>query len=62
MFRVLHSHQRETLTITIDGDPFVVPQGVSVAAALLLAGMAPTRTTPLSGAPRSAYCHIGVCF
>ncbi len=62
MFRVLDSHQRDTLTITIDGEPVVVPQGVTVAAALLLAGIGQTRTTPVSGAPRSAYCHIGVCF
>jgi len=34
----------------------------SVVAALLLAGAVPTRTTPVSGAPRAPYCMMGVCF
>lgn len=37
-------------------------EGDSVAAALLAAGLAITRTTPVTGAPRGPYCMMGACF
>lgn len=51
-----------TITISIDGAPFEAKAGDSVAAALLAAGRAAHRTSTISGAPRGAYCLMGVCF
>ncbi len=48
--------------VTIDGEPVSVPAGSSVAAALLLAGAVPSRTSAVSAAPRAPYCMMGVCF
>ena len=53
---------RETVTIVFEGIPISVPVGETVANALIIANVGPTRTTPVSGAPRSAYCLMGVCF
>ncbi len=36
--------------------------GESLAAALLVAGIGPFRTTPVSDAPRQPYCMMGACF
>jgi len=47
--------------ILVDGRPIRAPAGASVAAALLATGRRAWRTTP-SGAPRGAFCAIGVCF
>ena len=48
--------------ISVDGARVTAQAGDSVAAALLAAGLTPTRTTPVSGAPRAPYCMMGVCF
>lgn len=50
------------VSVTVDGQPIAVPAGASVAAALLLAGAVPSRTSPVSHAPRAPYCMMGVCF
>ena len=39
-----------------------VPEGVSAAAAALLAGIASLRDTPVGGVGRGPYCLMGVCF
>lgn len=59
-FRTLAEGPR--VRITVDGSPLDVPAGASLAAALLTAGIQPTRTTPVTGAPRAPYCMMGVCF
>lgn len=46
---------------TLDGKPATAPAGVTVAAALLAHSGAWTRQTA-QGAPRTAYCMMGVCF
>lgn len=51
-----------TVQIFIDDTPQRVPQHMSVAAALLFAGVTACRTTPVTGAPRAPYCMMGVCF
>jgi predicted molibdopterin-dependent oxidoreductase YjgC len=51
-----------SVRVTIDGEPMSVPAGSSVAAALLLAGAVPSRTSAVSAAPRAPYCMMGVCF
>lgn len=45
-----------------EGREIEAREGDSVAAALIAAGVTPLRSTPLSGAPRSPYCMMGVCF
>lgn len=48
--------------IWFNDQPLRVPGGRSVAAALLAAGIARFRATPVSGAPRAPYCMMGACF
>jgi predicted molibdopterin-dependent oxidoreductase YjgC len=62
MFKTLPDAVSATVTVIINGQPFQAPQGCTAAAALLLAGATPMRTTPVSGAPRAPYCMMGVCF
>ncbi len=62
MFKRVHDPVASTVTFTLDGEPIAARAGDSVAAALAAAGVAHTRTTPVSGAPRAAYCMMGVCF
>ena len=50
------------VVISVDGARVTAQAGDSVAAALLAAGLTPTRTTPVSGAPRAPYCMMGICF
>ena len=52
----------EMIAIEIDGVDFRVPTEVSVAAALLYLDRLPTRSSPVSGAPRAPFCMMGVCF
>jgi len=51
-----------TLRLTFDGMEVMAAEGESVAAALLAAGIASTRDTPVGDAPRAPYCLMGVCF
>lgn len=60
--RPLEDTQPQTVTIEFEGTPISVPAGESVASALCIANVGATRTTPVSGSPRSAYCLMGVCF
>jgi D-hydroxyproline dehydrogenase subunit gamma len=50
------------LTIWFDGIAVPARTADSVAVALLAAGIATTRTTPVSGAPRGPFCMMGACF
>jgi D-hydroxyproline dehydrogenase subunit gamma len=62
MFKRLPEAAGATLRLSVDGKEVEAREGDSVAAALLGAGIAPCRTTPVSGAPRAPYCMMGVCF
>ena len=62
MFKTLPDAGAASVTVTINGRRFQAPQGSTAAAAVLLAGEMPTRTTPVTGAPRAPYCMMGVCF
>ena len=59
-FRTVDSAPR--VLISYNDAPLEVPADVSVAAALLSAGVTHTRVTPVSGTPRAPYCMMGVCF
>ncbi|MCC7425628.1 MAG: (2Fe-2S)-binding protein [Alphaproteobacteria bacterium] len=63
MFRTLRpAAQAEAVTITYEGRPLSVPQGISIAAALLGAGEMVCKSMPTSGADRAPYCLMGACF
>lgn len=59
MFSV--SGNAATIEILVDGQSVEVPQGVSVAAALLLEGVVPFRYSKVDQSPRAPYCLMGVC-
>jgi sarcosine oxidase subunit alpha len=48
------------VTISVNGQPFVVPAGTTVAAAMLRAGG--TTRTSVSGEMRAPLCGMGICF
>jgi aerobic-type carbon monoxide dehydrogenase small subunit (CoxS/CutS family) len=50
-----------TVRIAVNGAPLQVPEGVSLAAALLNAGYSSFRTS-LSGEARAPICGMGICF
>ena len=62
MFKPLQPDARPMVTVIIDDRAVAVPAGLSVAAAMLCAGVDTFRTTPVSGAPRGPYCLMGACF
>lgn len=51
-----------SVTIEVDGRPIYARRGISLALALMEADVVPLRRTPVSGAPRSPLCLMGVCF
>jgi succinate dehydrogenase/fumarate reductase-like Fe-S protein len=61
MFREIENNPA-TVSITIEGKPYEVPAGISVAAAVLLSGFRKVRNTPVTQSPRLPYCMMGVCF
>ena len=61
MFRRLDPIAGE-IRLSCDGREIVARAGDSVAMALLAADETSLRETPVSGAPRSPYCMMGVCF
>lgn len=46
--------------ITVNDRPTQVPDGITVAAALAIAGLAHTRIS-VSGMPRAPVCGMGIC-
>jgi predicted molibdopterin-dependent oxidoreductase YjgC len=59
---MIRTQPAESVTVTIDGRRIKVSAGVSVAAALMEAGIAVFRHSPVTGAPRAPFCMMGVCF
>jgi len=62
LFRSDSTPSSSSVTLRFDDRPITAPAGVSIAAALLLNGVEPFRTTPVTSAPRAPYCMMGVCF
>jgi predicted molibdopterin-dependent oxidoreductase YjgC len=56
--------QIDPATVDIEFEGMTIParQGDCVATALLSAGQANFRETPVNGAPRGPYCMMGICF
>lgn len=61
MFRRLNDSS-STVTILVDGVRLPAVLGETVSNAMLCAGVVAFRKTPVSDAPRSVYCDMGVCF
>lgn len=61
-FNRLPDRPGRPVTIEFEGESVTAREGDSVAAALLAAGHAVTRTTPVGGAERGPFCMMGVCF
>ena len=61
MFRRINP-EAATLLLTFEGQEIVATEGDSVAAALLAAGIATTRETPVGASPRAPFCLMGTCF
>ncbi len=62
MFRRLPDTSAAEVAIVIDGESYAAHAGDSVAAALLAAGHAAFRTTPVRRTARGPFCLMGVCF
>ena len=60
--RSMSTSQMPCVTIQVDGRPVSVREGLPLALALMEAGIVPLRRSPISGAPRSPLCLMGVCF
>ncbi|MBD9597311.1 (2Fe-2S)-binding protein [Ensifer sp. ENS05] len=58
----LSRHPTNPVTVYINGEAFVVDAGDSAAAATVRAGVAGTRTSPVTEKTRAPYCLMGVCF
>ncbi len=50
----------EPLALTVNGRGVLVPEGTTVSAAMLQAGV-PCRVSS-TGQPRTAFCGMGICF
>lgn len=62
MFRPRPDAPTATVEVEVEGRIVRVPEGASAAAAVLLAGLASLRDTPVTGSARAPYCMMGVCF
>ena len=62
MYKIRPDAAGATVTVLVNGRPFQAPRDCTAAAAALLAGETATRTTPVSGEPRTPYCMMGACF
>lgn len=61
-FKRLPSSAADMVSFRVEGQIVTARAGESVAAAVLAAGLGPTRTTPVSDSPRAPYCMMGACF
>ena len=61
LFRPLEN-QTPLVAFEFEGQKLEAPDGANLAAALLASGIRAFRYTPVSGAPRAAFCMMGACF
>ena len=60
--RIEHGVTRgAAVTVTVDGRPIAAFAGETVTTALLAAGVRHVRHSAVLGAPRGAFCLMGVC-
>ncbi|MBF9060934.1 (2Fe-2S)-binding protein [Rhodobacterales bacterium HKCCSP123] len=58
----LELEEAPRVAVSFDGTALELPEGATLAAALLAAGVGVFRQTPVSGAPRAPFCMMGACF
>lgn len=51
-----------TATFRVDGRDVTAPEGMTLTAALLMAGIRVLSENPVSGRARGAFCGMGACF
>lgn len=51
-----------TATVRLNGTTVSVPEGMTLAAVLVQAGLVATSANPVSGQPRGPFCGMGACF
>lgn len=51
----------EAVTFEVDGASVSAPAGEPLATALAATGILGLRESPRNGAPRGAFCHMGLC-
>ena len=61
-FNRLEINSDTWITIYVEGQAIKAAPDDTVAAAILSAGLLPSRTTPVSNSSRAPYCLMGVCF
>jgi predicted molibdopterin-dependent oxidoreductase YjgC len=62
MFKQLPNKDIENLEFFLNDQKVFAPQGTTVAAMVLAQGLRVTRTTAVSGSPRTPFCMMGVCY
>ena len=61
MFKLIEQ-ENLLIEIKLDGNQVEIPEGISVAAALLYSGYSSIRKSFVSNSPRAPFCMIGQCF
>lgn len=61
-FKRLKNGPAAPVTLSVEGAEITALAGESVAAAMLAAGYASFRTTPVSGSARGPFCLMGACY
>ena len=61
-YRRLEGGPAQPVTITVEGQDIIAGAGDTVAAAMLAAGFAGCRETPVSRSPRGPFCLMGACY
>jgi predicted molibdopterin-dependent oxidoreductase YjgC len=62
MFTPFEENLEKPVTFSFDGRKIIAPEGTTLAAALLGAGISELRSTAVSASPRGPFCMMGACF
>lgn len=62
LFEPVAEEDARRVLVTFDEQEYYLPEGISLAAGLLAAGLTSLRKTPVSGAARGPFCMMGACF
>ena len=62
MFKLLSEPTDKTVSINFEGTLMQVPEGITIAAALLGNGVTHFRETDKNRENRAPYCNMGICF
>lgn len=62
LFSISEQGSAELVTFTFDGRTITAPNGINIAAALLVGGVSDFRASVVGHDSRGPYCMMGVCF